>query len=149
MITLLVLIWSTSLFISLPESFILIALPYLNDRIFFPCVVEDISLDLTSCVPIWSNTSGFIYTIVKAAFLYIFPLIVMVIFDRKIIKTLWITRVRGKGEKVVVGYNFISIAVLDDESSKTKQRHKMCETGILLSNSSLYNGCQTITRYTC
>ena len=146
-IILLVLIWSTSLFISLPEAFILIALPYLNDRTIFPCVVEDILLDLTACVPFWSNTSGFIYTSIKAAFLYVFPLIVMVIFYRKIIKTLWITRIRGKNEKVVVEYNLISIAVQDDEL-KTKQMHKMCETEILLPNSSLYSGCQTITRWT-
>ena len=92
---LLVLIWSTSFILSLPKTFILSAALVLNDRTLFPCVAEDVFWDLTSCVPFWSNTSGLIYTTIKAVLLYFLPLVIMILVYRNIIKTLWRTNVSG------------------------------------------------------
>ena len=96
-VILLVLIWSTSVILSLPEAFILSALLFLNDRTLFPCVTEDIFWDLTSCVPFWSNTSGLIYTTIKAILLYFLPLLIMIIVYKNIVKTLWRSNVNVSG----------------------------------------------------
>ena len=94
-ITILVLIWSTSIILSLPEAFMVSSAPFLNQRDLFPCVKEDILWDLTSCVPVWSKQTGFIVTIIKSLLLYLFPLICMILLYKDIIRTLWRTKVEG------------------------------------------------------
>ena len=94
-ITILVLIWSTSIILSLPEAFMVSSVPFLNQQELFPCVEEDILWDLTSCVPGWSKQTGFIVTIIKSLLLYLFPLICMILLYKDIIRTLWRTKVEG------------------------------------------------------
>ena len=64
-IMVMIIIWSLSLFISIPELLILTSVGFLNDKDMFPCVTEEIYWDLTACLPTWSNNSVFIYTIIK------------------------------------------------------------------------------------
>ena len=91
-IFLLIIIWSISTIISLPEAVVLSAFSIIQSQ---PCVVEDIFWDLTSCIPNWSDNIGLVYSILKTALLYIFPLILMLILYTNIIQTLWRTNIPG------------------------------------------------------
>ena len=94
-ILIMIFIWATSILPSLPEAVILSAVSFLNNRDSFPCVVEDIFWDLSSCVPAWSNSADFAYTCIKIIFLYLLPLLFMVSVYSRIIKILWSKGVDG------------------------------------------------------
>ena len=91
----LIIIWSLSIIISLPETMMLSAVSFLNNRLHFPCAEEDIFWDLSSCDPSWSNSTVFLITSLKTVMLFIVPLVIMVIIYRQIFKTLWSRKMTG------------------------------------------------------
>ena len=101
-ILILIFIWATSILLSLPEAVILSAVSFLNNRDNFPCVVEDIFWDLSSCVPAWSNSADFAYTCVKIFFLYLLPLLFMASVYSRIIRILWSKDIVGNNSMISI-----------------------------------------------
>ena len=89
-------IWGCSLLLSLPEAFTVTAVPFLNQKEYFPCVTEPILWDLTSCVLSWSNEIGFTVNILKGIVLYLLPLFCMIFLYKNIIQTLWKRKSEGQ-----------------------------------------------------
>jgi len=81
-------IWTISSMVGIPDAISLQAQNFhfpKND----PCIQDDILWDLTTCVPTWSESVDFSFTIVKGIVLYTLPLIFMSIGYYFIVKTLW------------------------------------------------------------
>ena len=103
-ILLLLIIWSISTLISLPEAVSLSAISILDSH---PCVVENIFWDLTSCVPDWSDNTGLVCNILKTVILYILPFLLMLLLYINIIKTLWRTNLPGNEWGDVLRYSYM------------------------------------------
>ncbi len=76
---------SISAMIGIPDAVTLeLQSPFL-DR---PCV-QDVTFDLSSCTPSWSEKIDFSFTIAKAVLLYTIPLCFMIVAYCHIVRTLW------------------------------------------------------------